>query len=54
MDIAKANANDNPTWEILDDYVKDYNLIDLSPDSMQNLALRLKHDKELAKKFYVN
>ena len=54
MDIAKANANDNPAWEILDDYIKDYNLIDLSPDSMQNLALRLKHDNELAKKFYVN
>ena len=54
MDIAKANANDNPTWEILDDYIEDYNLIDLSPNSMQDLAIRLKNDNELAKKFYVN
>ena len=44
MDIAKANANDNPTWEILDDYIEDYNLIDLSPNSMQDLAIRLKND----------
>ena len=54
MDIAKATANDSPTWEILDDYIKDYNLQDLSPNSMQDLAIRLKQDSELAKKFYFN
>ena len=54
MDIAKANANDKPTWEILDDYIKDYSLDDLSPSSMKDLSERIKNDDELAKKFYLN
>ena len=48
MDIAKANANDKPTWEILDDYIKDYSLDDLSPSSMKDLSERIKNDDELA------
>ena len=54
MDIAKANANDNPTWEIFDDYIKDYSLSDLSPNSMKDLTERIKTDHELAKTFYLN
>lgn len=54
MDIAKANTNDEPTWEIFDDYIKDYGLTDLSPSSMKDLAERIKSDDELAKTFYLN
>ena len=54
MDIAKANANDNPTLEIFDDYIKEYSLSDLSPNSMKDLTERIKTDHELAKTFYLN
>ena len=49
MDVDKANADDHPTWELFDDYLRDYSLTDLSPASMRDLAERLKTDSDLAK-----
>ena len=34
LDIAKANANNKPQWELLHDLATEYSLPDLSPDSL--------------------
>ena len=49
MDIAKANAEGHPTWEILDDVVGTWKTKDMSPSSMKDLAGRLLTDSDLAK-----
>ena len=54
MDIAKANANDYPTWELFDNYLETYDLADLSPNSMRDLATRIKNDPALAKEWFFN
>ena len=48
MDIAKANAEGHPTWEILDDVVGTWKTTDMSPSSMKDLAGRLLTDADLA------
>ena len=54
MDIAKANADDHPTWELLDDYLVDYGLTDLSPSSMLGLVERIRDDAEFAADWFWN
>ena len=54
MDVNKANAEGQPTWELFDNYLEDYGLKDLSPSSMKDLASRIKADPSLAKEWYWN
>ena len=47
FNLTQANAEGTPTW-MSHDYLEFFNLTDLSPTSMMNLALRVKNDKEFA------
>ena len=48
LNITNANENNNPKWNLLFDYIKDYQMPDLSPDSLFNLAKKVRTDKTLA------
>jgi len=48
MDIEKANKYDAPLWDLNVDYLKDYALNDISPDSMYSLAERVRTDRSFA------
>ena len=48
FDLAKANAEGEPTWEHLLDYKEEYGLDDLSPASMKELSQRLLSEPETA------
>ena len=53
LDIEKANASGVAEWELSVDYVNDYQLGQMSPDSLYNLAKRMtKDDGTLVKKFW--
>ena len=54
MDLAKANADGQPTWELLHDYKETYGLADLSPKSMLDLSQRFLTDADLANTFEWN
>ena len=45
---------DEPEWHLTVDYVKDYNLTDVSPAEMHRLADRLRDDETLARLFTWN
>ena len=47
FDLEKANTEGTPTW-MSNDYIKTWNLADLSPNSMMDFANRIKNDKNLA------
>ena len=44
LDIEKANASDVPEWELSVDYVNDYQLGQMSPNSLYNLAKSMTED----------
>jgi len=48
MNITETNLNDKPEWKLLHDYKKEYDLVDLSPNSMGNLLDRLYDNSTLA------
>lgn len=48
LNVTNANENNNPKWYLLLDYIKDYQIPDLSPDSLYNLAKKIRTDKTLA------
>ena len=54
MDIDTANETGVPQWTLLHDYVDEYNLKDLSPNSMLKLSKRFKTDSDLANQFTWN
>ena len=47
FDLEKANTEGTPTW-MSNDYIKTWNLADLSPNSMMDFANRIKNDQNLA------
>ena len=47
FNLTQANEEGTPTWQN-HDYLQTFNLTDLSPSSMMNLALRVKNDKDFA------
>lgn len=51
MDIAKANKEGTPTWELIHDYKETYGLKDLSPKSMLELSERIRDDFDTAAEF---
>ena len=51
MDLDKANREDNPTWELNVDYIRDYNLTSISPTDMANLANKIRTDTSFAGMF---
>lgn len=46
MDLDKANASGTPDWEMMIDYVQDYQLGGISPDSLYDMAARLTTDQD--------
>ena len=54
MDVAQANATGAPNWTLLYDYLTEYGLSDLSPQSMKQLSERMKTDADLANQFTWN
>ena len=48
LNVSNANENNNPKWSLMLDYLKDYQISDLSPDSLFNLAKKVRTDKTLA------
>ena len=46
FDLDKANSDGTPTW-MHHDYLQTFNLTDLSPQSMLDLAIRIKNDKDM-------
>ena len=56
MNLTEANMNPDadPTWKILHSFKSSYKLADLSPASMQDFAIRLYNDGDLASLFEWN
>lgn len=56
MDLMKANNSGTPVWEVMTDYVRDYELLNknVSPDSMYDLGMRIAEDRTLASLFQWN
>ena len=54
FNITKANEDQMPMWEEMWDFVKDYELEDMSPKSVFDLGERAYHDEELAKTINLN
>lgn len=54
MDLAKANSEGHPTWEFLDDILETYDVANMSPANMKNLATRMKTDSDLANEWTWN
>ena len=48
MDLDEANLTDSPEWKLNTDYMVDYGLNDMSPDSMYALAERMRNDRSFA------
>ncbi len=51
LDIEKANASGVANWELVTDYVNDYNMTEMSPNGLYDLASRFKTDMDLLSKF---
>jgi hypothetical protein len=54
LNITETNLNDKAEWKLLHDLKNEYDLIDLSPDSMANLLDRLYANGTLASQFEWN
>ena len=56
MNLTEANKNPNatPTWSVLHSFKDSYNLTDLSPSSMKDMANRLYNDPKLASEYEWN
>jgi len=54
MDIDKANADGQPTWELVHDYKETYGITDMSPRSMMELSERFLTDQDVATEFSWN
>ena len=48
LNITKANLENKPTWELMNDYREDYGLKSLSPDNLHLLAKKIRDDEETA------
>ena len=48
LNVTNANENNTPTWKLLFNYTKDYQMTDLSPDSLYNIAKKVRTDKTFA------
>ncbi len=53
FDINKANAG-SPSWEVLHSFTHEYNLEDLSPDSISKLSEQIKSDEQVAIQYECN
>ena len=51
LDIDKANASGVADWELVVDYVNDYNMTEMSPNGLYDLASRFKTDMDLLSLF---
>lgn len=56
FDIAKASINPkNASWELMHDYKKNFNLLDMSPDEIyRGVAQRVLNEEPVAKIYYWN
>ena len=41
MNLDEANETGTPVWRVLHGYSKEYSLLDMSPDSMRDLAIQI-------------
>ena len=54
LDITKADKDREPKWELIHDILDYYGMEDMSPDSFNDLAQRVKDDEELAIRYQWN
>ena len=56
MNITEANFNpdEKPNWHLMHDMVKEYDLMDLCPLSMQSLLEKMDNNLNFAMKFELN
>ena len=54
FNLTKANEVDQPDWELLYNLKEEYNLRDLSPDSLNHLANQIREDEAVANKYDLN
>lgn len=54
FDLDHANKYDEPRWNVVIDYRKDYNLPDLSPQSFMAHSMKIYEDPEVAKQYRLN
>jgi sphingomyelin phosphodiesterase len=54
LNITETNLSDKPVWKLLHDLKNEYDLLDLSPDSMSNFLDRLYANGTLASRFEWN
>ena len=51
LDIEKANASGVADWELVVDYVNDYQMTEMSPNGLYDLASRFRTDMDLLSLF---
>lgn len=54
FNISRANELNEPLWHFMYEFTEEYDLADLSPSSILNLAERIKVDEQLAVKYLKN
>lgn len=54
MNVTQANLDGKPTWELLHDQLKEYEMTDMSPNSYFDLSQRFLTDMDLATQFVWN
>jgi hypothetical protein len=54
FDLEHANKFDEPKWDLVIDYVKEYNLPDLSPQSFMDHSMKIYEDADAAKQYREN
>jgi Acid sphingomyelin phosphodiesterase C-terminal region len=54
MNLTKANQENYPGWELLSNFTKDYNLQDMSPESIMNFSKAIKNNETMARNYLWN
>lgn len=54
FDLVHANKFDEPKWDLMYDYRKEYNMTDLSPDSFMKLSSDIFYKEEVAIEYMVH
>ena len=51
LNLTRANAEDNPIWELHHKYTEEFNMTDLSPNSIMKYAQRALTDADVGKQY---
>ena len=54
LNLTQANEKNTPDWKLLSNFTKDYNLTDMSPDSVMNFAKTLRNNETASQTYLWN